>query len=107
MKPLKDLSEDFSIGMVERAILSYLHENGEKEVSHIRYEIIRVDRFESPYANSTGTIFTAVVREQLFPLPQEHKEELTRWGVLLATFQEDGSFKISAPIMSAYLSSLT
>jgi hypothetical protein len=106
MKPLKDLPEDFSTGVVERAVLSYLHENGEKEACHIHYEVIRVDRFASPSAGSTGTLFTAVVKE-LLPLPQEHKEELTRWGVLLATFQEDGSFKISAPIMSAHLSSLT
>jgi hypothetical protein len=106
MKPLKDSSEDFSTGVVERAILHYLHENGEKEARHIRYEVVRVDRFVSPYADSTGTLFTAVVRE-MFPFPQGYKEELTRWGVLLATFQEDGSFKISAPIMSAHLASLT
>jgi hypothetical protein len=106
MKPLKDLPEDFSTGVVERAVLSYLHENGEQEARPIRYEVIRIDRFAPPSAGSTGSLFTAVVKERL-PLSQEHNEELTRWGVLLVALQEDGSFKVSAPLMSAHLSSLT
>ncbi len=104
MKPLKDLPEDFSTGMVERAVLRYLYEDGEREARSRRYEVIRVDRFESPSANEAGTIFVVVVKEPFTP-PVAPKEELTRLVVLLATFQE-GSLKISAPIMSAHLGSI-
>ena len=103
MKPLNDLPEDFSTGVVERAVLRYLHENDGREAGHSRYEVVRIDRFASADGDATGTFFTAVVKELLL-MPQERKEEFTRWGVLLATFQEDGSFKVSAPLMSAHLS---
>jgi hypothetical protein len=102
---MRDWSEEeLSIGKVERAVLRYLYEDGEREAKRIRYEIIRVDRFESPSAHEAGTIFAVVVKER-FTLPQ-HKEEHTMLGVLLATFQEDRSLKISAPIMSAHLGCL-
>jgi len=105
MKPLQDLSEDFSTGSVERAVLRYLYEDREREASSLRYEIIRVDRFASPCASEAGTIYAVVVKE-LVTLPVAQKEERTRWVVLLATSQEEGSLKISAPIMSAHLGSL-
>lgn len=105
MKPLKDVSEDFPVGMVERAALRYLYENGAREAQSPRYEILRVDRFESLSANEGGTVFAIVVKE-LFLLPHEQKEDLTRLVVLLATFQEDRSLKISTPIMSAHLGNL-
>jgi hypothetical protein len=63
---MRDWSEEeLSIGRVERAVLHYLYEDGERAANHIRYEIIRVDRFESPYADTAavGSIFAVAVKE--------------------------------------------
>ena len=76
--------ENLLIGMVERAVLKYLYEDDEEEAGHTRYEIILIDRFESPH-EEIGALFTVAVKEQ-FTLPQQPKETLTRLAVLLVTF---------------------
>jgi hypothetical protein len=102
---MKDQPEEDVFGKVERAVLRYLHEDEEGEADHNHsrcYDIILVDRFAA--SDTVGRVlFIAVVRER-FPLPG--KPEGAMLGTLLVTFQEDGSFKISAPVMSAHLASL-
>ncbi len=93
---------DFSLGSVEREVLSYLHENAGRGAGHIRYEIVRVDGFE--IAGPTA-VFATVVRE-LFTLPSA-KEVHTHSEVILAVLnREDGSLIVYTPKLCANLAEL-